>query len=122
MRIHDTFVKVEGLRVYAHHGVLPIERKVGNMFEVSVSLYYDALPAMMNDNIETALNYANVVAEIVRVMASPEQLLEHVAYNIVNHLNSHFHVITHGELCIKKLKPPISEHMSAVNFSCKWEK
>jgi dihydroneopterin aldolase len=120
MRIEDSFVTVEGLQIYAYHGVLPIEQKVGNTFEVSVTLHYDALLAMNTDNINDALNYASVVADIVRVMAQPKQLLEHVAMNIINTLNNHFKIIKRGSITIKKLNPPIAEPMQHVSFSATW--
>jgi dihydroneopterin aldolase len=120
MRIEDSFVTVEGLQIYAYHGVLPIEQKVGNTFEVSVTLHYDALLAMNTDNINDALNYASVVADIVRVMAQPKQLLEHVAMNIIDTLNNHFKIIKRGSITIKKLNPPIAEPMQHVSFSATW--
>jgi dihydroneopterin aldolase len=121
MTISDSFITIEGLQVYGYHGVLPIERTVGNMYEISVDLHYDAESAMASDNIDTAINYANVVYEITRAMVSPEQLLEHVAKRIVDRLNSHFEQISSGTLSIKKLKPPINEQMKYVAFTLSWK-
>jgi dihydroneopterin aldolase len=121
MTVRDSFIRIEGLRIYAYHGVLPIERSVGNMFEICVDMHYDASTAMYSDNIDTAINYANVVAEISRVMTKPEQLLEHVALKIAERLNSYFSEITSGKLTIKKLKPPIDQDMDYVSFTFNWE-
>ena len=35
-----TTIEVNALRVYAHHGVMPQERAVGNEFEVTVHVKY----------------------------------------------------------------------------------
>jgi dihydroneopterin aldolase len=106
--------------MYAYHGVLPIERTVGNMFEVSARLCYDATTAMSNDNIATALNYASVISEITQVMAVPQRLLEHVAHNIITRLDYIFPEITSGTLTVKKLKPPIDQQLKDVSFTVSW--
>jgi dihydroneopterin aldolase len=120
MTINDSFISIKGLQIYAYHGVLPIERSVGNTFEIDADLHYDASTAMDSDNITTAINYASVVAEITRVMSIPEQLLEHVANQIVTRLCYVFPEITSGKLTVKKLNPPIDQQMSSVGFTIAW--
>ena len=120
MKISKTKVKIEGLRLYAHHGVLPVERVVGNEFEVSLDLFYDAFAAMNSDSISKALNYAEVIRVVKREMAVPSSLLENVAMRIASSLENSFMEITAGRITIRKIKPPISEEMDSVGFTMKW--
>ena len=122
MQISNTYITVAGLQVYAYHGVLPIEQKVGNNFEVDAVVNYDAVEAMRSDDINTALNYANVVDVIVRTMAQPQQLLERVAMNIIENLNEKFPEITGGTITVRKLKPPIAQQMASVSFTLTWSR
>jgi dihydroneopterin aldolase len=122
MNVKNAHITIDGLKVYAYHGVLPIERSVGNLFEISIDLYYDALTAMKSDNIDTALNYASVVSLVTQIMAVPEHLLEHVCFKIATKISYKFSEITEGTVTIKKLKPPIPEQMDSVGFTLHWTK
>ena len=44
---YQSSIVIDGLRIMARHGVWPQETTVGNMFEVSVRLDFDAAGAMM---------------------------------------------------------------------------
>jgi dihydroneopterin aldolase len=120
MKVDDTFISVDGLRVYGYHGVLPIEQKVGNTFEVSLELRYNAELAMQTDNIERALNYANVVEDVVELMKIPQQLLEHIAAKIAETLDDNYPAIIEGKIRITKVKPPISADLDSVSFTLAW--
>ena len=74
-----TSVYIDKLRIFARHGVLPQERTVGNTFEVSVRLDFNALRAMISDSIDDTVNYAEAVEIIRGEMSMPSQLLENVA-------------------------------------------
>ena len=72
--MNDLTVEVNGLRLFAHHGVGEQERKVGNLFEVTVHLRYPADGAIADDRLEDTLNYAEAVAVVREVMTVPSQL------------------------------------------------
>lgn len=117
VEITECRVAVKGLRVFASHGVLPVERAVGNEFEVTVELVYDGRRAMRTDDVTHALNYAGVVQVIEREMATPSCLLEHVAGRIVDSLASEFPCILRGSVTVTKLLPPIKAQMDGASFS-----
>ena len=56
-----TTISVNGLRLRAFHGVMEQERRVGNTFELSISLRYPSLEAIATDDISHALNYGEVI-------------------------------------------------------------
>lgn len=76
-------ISLEGLNIYARHGVMEQERKVGNRFVVDISLSYPpALEAARTDTLGSTINYAELVAIIKETMETPSLLLENVALRI----------------------------------------
>ncbi len=112
-----SYIDIDRLQIFANHGVLERERAIGNRFEVTLRLYYDATEAMQSDEISSALNYAEVVDVVRNEMAKPSDLLEHVAYRIKSALQSRFPIIISGRVTIVKIHPPISTPMSSVAFT-----
>lgn len=114
-------IEINRLRVYAHHGVMPQERTIGNEFEVSVKLLYPAAEAIEQDNLNGTLNYAEACDEIKRVMAEPSALLEHVCGQLRKALCSRFPLIKQGSVKVIKIKPPIpGAQMESVAVELSW--
>ena len=115
-----TFIEIDGLRLTAYHGVYERERRVGNEFEVSLRLFYDAARAMASDNEAAALNYAGVIEVLQETMAVPCALLEHAASNIRNALQRRFQIIRAGRVTVSKLHPPVNAVLNRVSFTVEW--
>ena len=114
------FIDIDGLQVIAYHGVLERERRVGNEFEVTLRLYYDAARAMNTDNDATALNYADVIAVVQEVMTVPCALIEHVAANIRAAIQLRFQVVRSGRITVSKIHPPVDAVLRKVSFTVEW--
>lgn len=110
-------IVIDGLRFRAFHGVLEQERKIGNVFEVSVSLKYPrALKALESDDVADTLNYAEAISIIRSVMSEPSALLEHVAGRIHKALIDAFPGIESGRIIVSKLAPPVAAELAAARF------
>lgn len=109
-------VVVEGLKIYAYHGVLPQEGVVGNIFELNIRLNCQCAEALHSDSLSGTINYAVVVDIAKKVMQTPSALLEHVAYRLADALMEHFPVITGGTIEIYKPAPPIPAEIGRVGF------
>lgn len=113
-------VKVERLRIYANHGVIPQEAQVGNEFEVTVALTFDATQAMLSDRLDASINYAEVVDIIRSEMAQPSKLLEKVVCRIYSAIMWRFPQVHTGSITLRKLKPPVRGQLEAASFSFNW--
>ena len=113
-------IVIEGLRIHARHGVLPQERRVGNVFEIDLRLDFDATAAMTTDRVESTVNYAEVVEVVEREMAVPSDLLEHVAGRIRTAICHHFPQITSGRLALYKIHPPMKAQLGRIGFIINW--
>lgn len=101
-------VEINSMRVRGHHGVYPQERAVGNEFEVTAHLEYSAHDAMTDDDIGSALNYAEVCDVIREVMSEPSALLENVCGRLRTAVMERFPSVRGGMVRVAKLTPPIS--------------
>ncbi|MDE5659474.1 MAG: dihydroneopterin aldolase [Muribaculaceae bacterium] len=107
-------IHVNRLRIHACHGVLPLERVVGQDFEVTlaVDIDYDG-----SDNLDATVNYADICALIKREMQTPSSLIEHAATNLTLALRKSFPAIRRGSLTLAKLAPPMPFNVSSVAVS-----
>lgn len=113
-------IRIDNLSIYAHHGVLPQERKVGNDFTVSMRLRFDASKAMENDELDATINYADLVQIAKDEMAIPSKLLEHVVFRIHRHITARYPEITGGTISLYKNNPPIPCEVERIGFTYKW--
>ena len=110
-------ITIDRLRLYCHHGVLAQERTVGNEFDVTAVLEYDATEAVKSDDIAKAVNYAEAVKAISNAMHTPSALLEHAAGRVIDALASAFPSILKATVTITKIAPPISAQMRGISVT-----
>jgi dihydroneopterin aldolase len=113
-------IEINGLQLFARHGVFDFERLNGNTFELTVHLRYPIGEAMESDNVEHTLNYAEAVGIIKDVMSDPSNLLEHVIGRIRQALTARWPQISGGYISLTKLNPPINARMKGVAVSISW--
>lgn len=100
-------VFVEGLRLYAFHGVMPQENVVGAYFVVDVEAEVDFGRAIETDDLSGTVSYADIVEVVKQEMAVTSKLLEHVAGRILKALHNRFPQIQHARVRILKENPPM---------------
>ena len=67
------YIYIKGLQIFANHGVLQEEKNMGQFFYVNAKCYYDMQKAALNDDINLALNYAEVCEYIVKVFTEKQR-------------------------------------------------
>ena len=107
MAVKSSYILLENVKFYAFHGVLPQERKVGNDYQVSLRIGYDISRAMVSDEVNDTLNYAEVYQLLSQEMSVPSALLERVAGRIGDRLFCKFPAIQSIDLTIIKVNPPM---------------
>lgn len=101
-------ISLDGLRIYARHGVMAQERSVGNLFIVDISLEYPpALQAAATDDLSRTINYAELAQVIKEQMEIPSDLIEHVAYRIRMAVVKRWPYVSAGRIRLVKPAPPI---------------
>lgn len=107
MAVKSSYILLENVKFYAFHGVFPQERKVGNDYQVSLRIGYDISRAMVSDDVNDTLNYAEVYQLLSQEMSVPSALLERVAGRIGDRLFRKFPAIQSIDLTIIKVNPPM---------------
>lgn len=118
------FIQITGLKIFAHHGVLPEEKQQGQDFFVNARLYYDMRTAGRTDVLDHALNYAECCQFMSDVFTSRTyDLIEAAAEHMCDELLRHFFpVLCRVDLELSKPHAPIGLPFSnvSVNISRSW--
>lgn len=107
MTLTESSICLNDIRLYAFHGVLEQERRVGGEYSVSLCVHYNIYKAMETDNVADTLNYAQLLKIVKREMAIPSNLLEHVAGRIGKTVFHEFSQAEAIDLTVTKLNPPM---------------
>ena len=101
-------IRIEGLEVYARHGVYPEETKNGQYFYVNAILYTNMRQAGREDNLERTVNYGTVCHFITDWMQENTcLLLEAVAERLAQAVLLEYGALAALELEIQKPHAPI---------------
>lgn len=118
--IRNDYIEIKNLEIYANHGVLTEEKKLGQKFYIDAKLYVDVLGAATTDNVENSVNYAEVTEVIKKVFKSKSaNLIETAAQSLAGILLAKFTNIDKIELTVKKPSAPVDAHFDymAVNIT-----
>lgn len=109
-------IKIEDLKIYAYHGVLPEETIIGTYFIVNLEAEADLWKATKSDALEDTINYAEINEIIHREMEIPSKLMEHVAGRIISRISENFPQISSLKIKITKTSPPMRGEMRGVSI------
>ena len=101
------YIRLEGMKFYAFHGVLPQENLVGAFYYVDLKIKTDFTRASETDKLEGTINYADIHAAVKEEMAIPSKLLEHVCQLIARRLFHEFSTIETIDIRLSKENPPM---------------
>jgi dihydroneopterin aldolase len=78
-------IELHGLRIRGYHGVLPEERRDGQLFGVDVLLETDVTAAASSDDLAHTVDYATVARQVEAIVAgAPVDLIETLAVRIAD--------------------------------------
>lgn len=110
--IHASQITLDDIRLYAYHGVMEQERRVGGWYTLSLVVDYPFEEALHSDNVADTANYAVMYDIVKSEMAVPSNLLEHVAGRIARRLMEVFPRMERVSVRLKKDNPPMSANCS----------
>ena len=107
MQATDMFIRMEGIKFYAFHGVMPQENVVGANFYVDLKLKTNFTNATQTDELEGTVSYADIYNSVKEVMETPSKLLEHVCQRIARRIFTDFPTIEAIDIRLNKENPPM---------------
>lgn len=114
-------IEINRLRLHASHGVAPLEKILGNEFEVSVAVDCEMDGALRDDRLDATVNYADLIATVKETMAVGGDLIEHAAFNIASAISSRYPGVIGGRVKVAKLTPPVGCELESAAVVFSWE-
>ncbi len=106
---------VEGINIYAYHGCLEEEGKIGCHYLVNISMDTNFTTAAETDDLTKTIDYVTVYQIAKQEMGIRSRLLEHVAQRIIVRLKKEFNSLQKVEVKVTKLNPPMNGHVERVS-------
>lgn len=107
MKATSMYIYLEGVRLFAHHGIDPQETVVGANFIVDLRLKTDFTHAAQTDELDGTVSYADIHETVKEEMKIPSKLLEHVCERIGQRLFNEFPSIIEISIRLSKENPPM---------------
>jgi len=105
---------LENIRVFAHHGCLTEETKIGSDYRVDMIVEASLDKSADTDSLDDTVDYVMLNRIVKEEMAVPSKLLEHVVERINTRVIQEQNLVNYVETKVSKLNPPIIGDVQAV--------
>lgn len=119
MKILSSYIILDEMVFQAFHGVLPQEAKTGHIFTVNLKIKVDFSQAVLTDNLNDTINYAEIYRMVKEEMNTTSRLIEHVGGRIIERLFKEFGNIEVIKLRLNKVNPPMSADIQSTGIILK---
>ncbi len=109
-------IKVENIRVYAHHGCLKEETIIGSDYRVDVTVNVDLSKSAQTDELSDTVDYVFLNRVVREEMAKPSKLLETVAKRILDRFFNEDQLVQDATVSVSKINPPIGGDVEMVTI------
>ncbi len=109
-------IKVENIKVFAYHGCLDEETKIGSEYKVNLVIKADLNSSCKSDNLNDTVDYVLLNKIVIEEMNIPSKLLETVSQRILNRIFIESGLVTKATISISKISPPIGGDVEMVTI------
>ncbi|MDO1502160.1 dihydroneopterin aldolase [Winogradskyella maritima] len=109
-------IKLENIRVFANHGCLPEETKIGSDYRVDLKVTTDLKPSALSDALNDTVDYVFLNKVVRDEMAIPAKLLETVAQRILDNVMNGAPTVSKASIWVSKINPPIGGDVAQVTI------
>ena len=110
-------IELEDIRVYANHGCLSEEEKIGSHYLVNLKVECDLSQASKTDALEDTIDYVELNDIVKKQMGIRAKLLETVGERIIKNILASFSGVSHVSVTVSKLNPPIGGDVKQVSVT-----
>jgi len=108
-------IRINTIRVYAHHGCLEEEEVVGSAYEVDIEIEADLQKPSVSDHLSETVDYVYLHHLVVEEMKIRSKLLEHVGLRIIRRALEEIPMIGAVTVTVSKINPPIGGDVDSVS-------
>ena len=109
-------IKVENIRVFAHHGCLKEETQIGSDYRVDLEVKANLKISSKTDSLSDTVDYVFLNKVVREEMSKPSKLLETVARRILKRIFSEDDLVKKATVSVSKLNPPIGGDVEMVTI------
>lgn len=107
-------IEVNGIKLYAFHGCLVEESKIGGHYTVDVSITTDFSASFASDELADTVDYVKINQVVREEMEIRSKLIEHVGYRISERLKNEVKGVIKSRVKVIKHCPPIGGDVNDV--------
>ena len=107
-------ITISNIKVYAYHGCLFEEGKIGSDYRVDVSIKADLRESADSDNLEDTVDYVHLNKIVKEEMSIRSKLLEQVVERILQRIMQEIKLVDKAKVAVSKLNPPIGGNVEMV--------
>ena len=107
-------IQVNNIKLYAFHGCLEEEAKIGSWYRVAVEVKADLKKSAKTDNLKDTVDYVHLNLIVKEEMAIRSKLLEEVAQRILDRFFKEIPLIKKAKIEVAKINPPIGGNVEEV--------
>lgn len=109
-------IKVENIRVFAYHGCLKEETKIGSDYRVDLKVSAILQTSAKTDRLSDTVDYVFLNKVVREEMNIASHLLETVAKRILNRILKEDILVKKATVWVSKLNPPIGGDVESVTI------
>ena len=107
-------IQVNNIKLYAFHGCLDEEAKIGSDYSVDVEIKADLKKSSKTDELEDTVDYVHLNRIVKEEMAIRSKLLEEVAQRILDRILDEISMVKKAKVAVAKINPPIGGNVEEV--------
>ena len=109
-------IKVENIRIFANHGCLSEETKIGSDYRVDLKVKADLRLSAQSDQLSDTVDYVFLNRIVREEMLKPAHLLETVAKRVLKRIFKEAQLVKEATVWVSKLNPPIGGDVEMVTI------
>ncbi|SFB76426.1 dihydroneopterin aldolase [Zunongwangia mangrovi] len=110
-------IKLKNIRVFAYHGCLVEEEKIGSDYRVDLKVKGDLSNSATSDELIDTIDYVHLNKIVKEEMAIRSKLLESVAERINNRVLQEIIMVQKVKVSVSKINPPIGGNVAMVSVT-----
>ena len=109
-------IEVKNIRLYAYHGCLDEEGKIGSEYRVDLAVRADLSASAKSDKLSDTVDYVHLNKIVKEEMAIRTKLLETVADKILIRILAEIPLVGKATVAVSKMNPPIGGNVAMVTI------
>ena len=109
-------IKISNIKVYAYHGCLVEEGKIGSDYRIDLAVKADLKKSAKTDHLADTVDYVHLNKIVKEEMAVRTKLLETVASLILDRIFKELPIVDKAKIKVSKLNPPIGGNVEMVSI------